>query len=120
MTSFGLCKVFHYKYNTTGHNFTGHYYVLQKHILPVSLDCPFLIALRYSLTFIDIALICSLGVQPLRRCSPCVVIDDSIKRLAENTGCTYVTVLACKIQLRTVLMSNNYNCHEWVFLTHCK
>jgi len=28
MTSFGLCKVFHYKYNTTGHNFTGHYYVL--------------------------------------------------------------------------------------------
>ena len=30
MTSFGLCKVFHYKYNTTGHNFTGHYYVLQK------------------------------------------------------------------------------------------
>ena len=29
MTSFGLCKVFHYKYNTTGHNFTGHYYVLQ-------------------------------------------------------------------------------------------
>ena len=30
MTSFGLCKVFHYKYNTTGHNFTGHYYVLHK------------------------------------------------------------------------------------------
>ena len=22
-----MCKVFHYKYNTSGHNFTGHYYV---------------------------------------------------------------------------------------------
>ena len=32
MTSFGLCKVFHHKYNTTGHNFTGHYYVLQTHL----------------------------------------------------------------------------------------
>jgi len=32
MTSFGLCKVFHYKYNTTGHNFTGHYYVLHMFI----------------------------------------------------------------------------------------
>jgi len=28
MTSFGLCKVFDYKYSTTGHNFTEHYYVL--------------------------------------------------------------------------------------------
>jgi len=33
MTSFGLCKVFHYKYNTTGHNFTGHYYVLHLQFL---------------------------------------------------------------------------------------
>ena len=31
MTSFGLCKVFHYEYNTTGDNFTGHYYVLHMH-----------------------------------------------------------------------------------------
>jgi len=29
MTSFGLRKVFHYKHNTTGYNFTGHYYVLR-------------------------------------------------------------------------------------------
>ena len=38
MTSFGLCKVFHYKYmyNTTGHNFIGHYYVLHKeHGMPL-------------------------------------------------------------------------------------
>ena len=35
MTSFGLCKVFHYKYNTTGHNLTGHHYVLHYNSLPI-------------------------------------------------------------------------------------
>jgi hypothetical protein len=29
-TSFGPCKGFHYRYNTTGHNYREHYYVLHK------------------------------------------------------------------------------------------
>ena len=39
MTSFGLCKVFHYKYDPIGHNFTGRYYVLPSQEIEQSCIC---------------------------------------------------------------------------------
>jgi len=65
MTSFGQCKVFHYKYNTTGHNFIGHYYVLHIQInieivkhLTIDLTCMIHDPARYC----EIIIICGIPI----------------------------------------------------------